>query len=100
VNSIVLDAPRLRASTLPHDSTNTLEFLDPEFVGRITELRSRVEDLSTDLTALLEAIGSPNGEVKRQVCLCLRDAVDHVERVSEKLEAAENAAAGTFEPKD
>jgi hypothetical protein len=32
--------------------------------------------------------------------LCLRDAVDHVERVSEKLEAAENAAAGTFEPKD
>ncbi len=80
--------------------TNKSEFLGPAILDRISELRWRLEDATTDLTALLEVIESPNPEVKRQVRLCLREAVDDIERALDRLEVAESAAGGTFEPKD
>jgi hypothetical protein len=80
--------------------TNTLELLHRTIVARIAELRSRAQDMTTDLTALLEALDSPDAQVKRQVGLCLREAADFIERVLDELEAAEHAAAGAFEQKD
>ncbi len=80
--------------------TNKFEFLDSAIVERITELRWRLEDATTDLTALLDVIESPTAEVKCQVRLCLREAVDNIERALDRLEVAENAAGGKFEPKD
>lgn len=106
------DAPRLRVLALPRrvrtlnalnvlsNMTNEPEFLDPALVGRITELRSRIDDATTDLTALLEAVDSQNPEVHRHVRLCLRDAIDYIERALNELEDAEDAAVGTFEPRD
>jgi hypothetical protein len=80
--------------------TNKFEFLDFTIVDRITELRRRLEDATTDLSALLEVIESPNAEVKGQVRLFLREAVDNIERALDRLEVAESAAGGKFEPKD
>lgn len=80
--------------------TNTFESLDPAIVDRLTELRKRFEDTTTDLTALLEVIESPNMEVQRRVRLCLREAADNIERALDQLEVAQSAAVGRFEPKD
>jgi hypothetical protein len=80
--------------------SNTLEVLHRAIVGRIGELRSRTEDMSTDLAALLEAFDSPNAQVKRQVGHCLREAAEHIERALDELEGAESAAGGAFELTD
>jgi hypothetical protein len=80
--------------------TNTIEVLHRAIVGRIGELRARTADMSTDLSALLEAFDSPNAQVKRQVGLCLREAADHIERALDELEGAESAAGGAFEQTD
>ena len=79
--------------------TDTSENLSLAVVGRIAELRSRIDDATTDLNALFEAIDSPNEHVKRQVRVCLRGAIEHMERAFDELEDAESAAAGTFESK-
>jgi hypothetical protein len=59
-----------------------------------------LRELLSGRGALLEAIAAPNAEVARYVRVWLRGAVDHIERAFDELEAAENAAGGTFQPKD
>ena len=84
----------------PENSPDTFEFLSPAIVGRITDLKKRFEDATTELTTLLEAIEPPNTEVKRQVQLCLREVAINLERALDQAEVAESAAVGIFEPRD
>ncbi len=80
--------------------TDTVEFLSPAIVGRITALRKRFEDATTEVTALLDAIEPPKTEVKRQIQLCLREVAINLERALDQAEIAESAAVGTLEAKD
>jgi hypothetical protein len=70
--------------------TTTLEYLSPAIVARTSELRKRVEQATTELTALLEAIEPPNTEIKRRVRLCLREAAHNIQRALNYTEAVED----------
>lgn len=71
---------------------DTPECLGPEFLHRIAMLRDRLDDMTSDLLALAQAIGAVEARHTWQARRSVQGAAEQVQHAVDELDSAEIAA--------